>query len=184
MQILVKVAQFSMTVNSLFPWRWFAAGVLSLTFFAAGFTAGQRRIERAWAVERLQQQAVALQQSLHVAQVQTQQERINQQILTDYETQKTLLARRSPVLRDSAHSLCIPAPGVTSPMPATAYPAASADASPAHAVPDPPGNATAISCEQLARDATDTTLMVMAWQRWYAEQTQVQSHTSELAIPP
>jgi len=26
--------------------------------------------------------------------------------------------------------------------------------------------------------------MVMAWQRWYAEQTQVQSHTSELAIPP
>ncbi len=154
MQILVKVAQFSMTVNSLFPWRWFAAGVLSLTFFAAGFTAGQRRIERAWAVERLQQQAVALQQSLHVAQVQTQQERINQQILTDYETQKTLLARRSPV-------------------PIIAEPAAITDGSPAHALPDPPGNATAIGCEQLARDATDTTLMVIALQRWYTEQAQV-----------
>ena len=168
----------------LFPWRWFAAGVLLLTVFATGFMAGQRRIERAWAVERLQQQAVALQQSLHVAQVQTQQERINQQILTDYETQKTLLARRSPVLRDSAHSLCIPTSGVTSPVPIIAEPAASTGGSPAHAVPDPPGNATAISCEQLARDATDTTLMVMAWQRWYAEQTQVQSHTNELAIPP
>lgn len=168
----------------LFPWRWFAAGVLSLTVFAAGFAAGQRRVERAWAVERFQQQAVALQQSLHVAQVQTQQERINQQILTDYETKKSLLARRSPVLRDSAHSLCIPASGVTSPVPITAEPAASTDASAAHAVPDPPGDATMISCEQLARDATDTTLMVMAWQRWYAEQTQVQSHTSELAIPP
>jgi hypothetical protein len=168
----------------LFPWRWFAAGVLLLSVFAAGFTVGQRRIERAWAVERLQLQAVALQQSLHVAQVQTQQERINQQIQTDYETKKSLLARRSPVLRDSAHSLCIPASGVTSPVPITAEPAASTDASAAHAVPDPPGDAIAFSCEQLARDATDTTLMLMAWQRWYAEQTQVQSHTGELAIPP
>jgi len=168
----------------LFPWRWFAAGVLLLSIFAAGFMAGQRRIERAWVVERLQQQAVALQKSLHVAQVQTQQERINQQIQTDYETKKSLLARRSPVLRDSAHSLCIPASGVTSPVPITAEPAASTDASAAHAVPDPPGHATMISCEQLARDATDTTLMVMAWQRWYTEQTQVQSHTSELAISP
>lgn len=168
----------------LFPWRWFAAGVLLLSIFAAGFMAGQRRIERAWVVERLQQQAVALQKSFHVAQVQTQQERINQQIQTDYETKKSLLARRSPVLRDSAHSLCIPAYGVTSPVPITAEPAASTDASAAHAVPDSPGDATMISCEQLARDATDTTLMVMAWQRWYTEQTQVQSHTSELAIPP
>jgi hypothetical protein len=167
-----------------FPWRWFAAVVLLLTVFAAGFTAGQRRIERAWAVERLQQQAVTLQQSLHVAQVQTQQDRINQQILTDYENKKSLLAHRGPVLRDSAHSLCIPTYGVTSPVPIIAEPAASTDGSPAHAVPDPPGDATTISCGQLARDATDTTLMVMAWQRWYAEQTQVQSHTNELAIPP
>lgn len=168
----------------LFPWRWFAAAVLVLSIFAAGFMAGQRRIERAWAVERLQQKAVALQQSLHVAQVQTQQERINQQILTDYETQKSLLARRGPVLRDSAHSLCIPTSGVTGPLPTIAEPAASTDASAAHAVPDPPGNATAISCEQLARDATDTTLMVMAWQRWYAEQAHVQSHTSQSPVPP
>ncbi len=168
----------------LFPWRWFAAGVLLLSVFAAGFTVGQRRIERAWAVERLQQQAVALQQSLHVAQVQTQQERINQQIQTDYENKKSLLARRSPVLRDSAHSLCIPAFGVTSPVPTTAEPAASTDANAAHAVPDPPGDVTMISCEQLARDATDTTLMVMAWQRWYAEQAQVKSHPSESPVPP
>jgi hypothetical protein len=168
----------------LFPWRWFVACLLLLTVFAAGFMAGQCRIERAWAVERLQQQAVALQESLHVAQVQTQQERINQQILTDYENKKSLLARRSPVLHDSAHSLCLAASGVTSPVPIIAEPAASTDGSPAHAVSDPPGDATTISCEQLARDATDTTLMVMAWQRWYAEQAQVQSHTSQSPVPP
>ena len=168
----------------LFPWRWFAAGVLLLTVFAAGFTVGQRRIERAWAVERLQQQAVALQQSLHVAQVQTQQERINQKIQTDYETQKSLLARRSPVLRDSAHSLCIPASGVTNAVPTTAEPAAHTDASAAHAVPDPLRDASTISCEQLTRDATDTTLMVMALQRWYAEQAQLQFNTSESPVPP
>ncbi|MEY4646092.1 MAG: hypothetical protein RLZZ596_2923 [Pseudomonadota bacterium] len=168
----------------VFPWRWFAAAVLLLSIFATGFMAGQRLIERAWAVERLQQQAVALQQSLHVAQVQTQQERINQQILTDYETQKSLLARRSPVQRDSAHSLCIPASGVTVPVPITAEPTASADASPTHAVPDPPRDATTISCEQLARDATDTTLMVMAWQRWYVEQTQSQFKANESPVQP
>lgn len=168
----------------LFPWRWFAACVLSLTVFAAGFAAGQRRVERAWVVERFQQQAVALQQSLHVAQVQTQQERINQQILTDYETKKSLLARRSPVLRDSAHSLCIPASGVTSPVPITAEPAASTDASAAHAVPDSPGDAITFSCEQLARDATDTTLMLMAWQRLYAEQAQSQLKVNESPVQP
>ena len=168
----------------LFPWRWFVVGVLLPSIFAAGFTAGQRRIERAWAVERLQQQAIALQQSLHVAQVQTQQERINQEILTDYETKKSLLARRSPVLRDSAHSLCIPTSGVTSHMSTTANPAASTDASLAHAVPDPPGDASTISCEQLARDATDTTLMVMALQRWYAEQAQFQFKANESPVQP
>ncbi len=149
----------------LFPWRWFVAGLLLLTVFAAGFTAGQRRVERAWTVERLQQQTIALQQSLHVAQVQTQQERINQQIQTDYENKKSLLARRSPV-------------------PTTAEPAASTDANAAHAVPNTPRDASTISCEQLARDATDTTLMVMAWQRWYAEQAQVKSHPSESPVPP
>jgi hypothetical protein len=41
-----------------------------------------------------------------------------------------------------------------------------------------------IGCEQLARDATDTTLMVMTWQRWYAEQAQVQSNASELPVQP
>ncbi len=168
----------------LFPWRWFAAGVLVLSIFAAAFTAGQRRVERAWAVERLQQQTVALQQSLRAAQVQTQQERINQQILTDYENKKSLLARRSPVLRDSAHSLCIPASGVTSPVPITAEPAASTDASAAHAVPDSPGDAITFSCEQLARDATDTTLMLMAWQRWYAEQAQSQLKVNESPVQP
>ncbi len=168
----------------LIPWRWLTASILVLSIFAAGFMAGQRRIERAWAVERLQQQAVALQQSLHVAQVQTQQERINQQILTDYETKKSLLARRNPVLRGSAHSLCIQTSGVTSPMHTTAEPAVSIDASAAYALPDPPRDATTISCEQLARDATDTTLMVMAWQRWYAEQAQFQLKANESPVQP
>ena len=106
-----------------------------------------------------------MQQSLHVAQVQTQQERINQKILTDYETKKFLIAQRSLVLRDSAHSVCIQTPDVTSPVSTTAEPAARIDASAAHALPDPTRDASTISCEQLARDATETTLMLLAWQR-------------------
>jgi len=156
------------------PLRWIVASLLAGGLFWAGFRQGQQDVQQAWDAERHQQQTAALNQSLHVAQIQTQQERINQKISTDYETQKSMLARRAPVLRDGALSLCVPASNATSPMPAIAEPAPSVDAATTNPVPDPARHAGAISCEQLARDAADTTLMVLSFQRWYAEQAKVQ----------
>ena len=167
---------------SVWPWRLVLGLLLCLAGLIAGFVLGQRDVKQAWNAERLQQQAKSLQQSLQVAQIQTQQERINQRISTDYETQKSMLVRRPPVLRDGALSLCIPASNAVGPMPAMAEPAPSADASPANAVPDPARNAGAISCDQLARNATDTTLMVLSFQRWYAEQAKAQA-TAQPAVP-
>ena len=156
--------------------------LLCLAGLIAGFVLGQRHVQQAWNAERLQQQAESLQQSLQAAQIQTQQERINQKISTDYETQKSMLVRRPPVLRDGALSLCIPASNAAGPMPAIAELPPSADAGPANAVPDPAPNAGAISCDQLARDATDTTLMVLSFQRWFAEQAKAKA-TAQTVVP-
>lgn len=164
------------------PWRLVLTLLLCLAIFIAGFVMGQRHVQQVWDVERQQQQTAALEQSLHVAQIQTQQERINQKISTDYETQKSILARRAPLLRDSAISLCISASKATSSMPAIAEPAPGTDAATANPLPDPARDAGAIGCDQLARDATDTTLMVLSSQRWYAEQAKAQAK-AQPAVP-
>ena len=164
------------------PLRWIVASLLAAGLFWAGYRQGQQDVQQVWDVERQQQQTAALNQSLHVAQIQTQQERINQKISTDYETQKSILARRAPLLRDGALSLCIPTNHAAGPMPPNAEPAPSTDAATVNPVPYPARDAVAIGCEQLARDAADTTLMVLAFQRWYAEQAKAQA-TSQTVVP-
>ncbi len=164
------------------PWRLVLKLLLCLAVFITGFGMGQRHVQQAWTAERLEQQAKTLEQSLHVAQLRTQQERINQQISTDYETQKSILARRAPLLRDGALSLCIATSHTAGPVSANAKPAPSADAATANPVPDPTRDAGAIGCEPLARDATDTTLMVLSFQRWYAEQAKAQA-AAQPAVP-
>ncbi len=169
---------------SAWPWRLVLTLLLCLAVFIAGYVMGQRHVQQAWSAELLEQQANALEQSLHVAQIQTQQERINQRISTDYETQKSMLARRVPVPSAGALSLCIPASNATSPMSAISEPAPGTDAAPASPVPDPARDAGAIGCEQLARDAADTTLMVLSFQRWYAEQAKAQVRAEPAAPKP
>ena len=164
------------------PLRWIVASLLAAGLFGAGFRQGQQDVQQAWDAERQQHQTSALNQSLHVAQIQTQQERINQKISTDYETRKSILARRAPVLRDGALSLCVPASHTTDSVPANAELAPSADEATTNPVPDSARDAGAIGCEQLARDAADTTLMVLSIQRWYVEQAKSQA-TAQLAVP-
>ena len=166
------------------PWRLVLTLLLCLAVFIAGYVMGQRHVQQAWTAERFEQQAKTLEQSLHVAQIQTQQERISQRISTDYETQKSMLSRRPSVLRDVAISLCVPASNSAVPVPANAESTPSADAAPANPVPDPARDAVAIGCEQLARDATDTTLMVLSFQRWYAEQAKAQATAQPVGPEP
>ncbi|WP_312262354.1 hypothetical protein [Limnohabitans sp.] len=176
------------------PLRWIVSSLLAAGLFWAGYRQGQQGVQQAWDAERLQQQTTALQQSLQVAQVQTRQEHINQRITTDHDTRKTQLQRLwqtpkvsaisaavSPV---SPNSQCVPADVRTDPnrlrdstsssspgpVSAHAQPATGVDAAAAHAVPDPAIAQIPVSCEQLASDAAQATLMVLSFQRWYAEQ--------------
>lgn len=176
------------------PLRWIVSSLLAAGLFGAGYRQGQQGVQQAWDAERLQQQTVALQKSLQVAQVQTRQEQINQRITTDHETRRTQLQRlwQPPkasavpvaVSPDSPNSQSVPAglrtgadrlrdsinPSSPGPVSAHAQPATGVDAAAAHAVPDPASAQIPVSCEQLASDAAQATLMVLSFQRWYAEQ--------------
>ena len=176
------------------PLRWIVSSLLAAGLFWAGYRQGQEGVQQAWDAERLQQQTAAMQQSLQVAQIQTRQEQINQRITSDHDSRKTQLQRlwQPPkaslvpvvVTPDSPNSQSVPAdlrtgadsmrdsisfssPG---PVPAHAQPATSVDAAATHAVPDPAIAQIPVSCEQLASDAAEVTLMVLSFQRWYAEQ--------------
>ena len=176
------------------PLRWIVSSLLAAGLVWAGYRLGQQCVQQAWDAERLQQQTAALQHSLQVAQVQNRQDQINQRITTDHDTRKTQLQRlwqppkasadpvavspNSPNSQSVPIDLCTGAdrlrdstssssPGHLS---AHAQPASSVDAAAAHAVPDPAIAQIPVSCEQLASDAAQATLMVLSFQRWYAEQ--------------
>lgn len=173
------------------PLRWIVSSLLAAGLFWAGYRLGQQGVQQAWDAERLHQQTAALQQSLQVAQVQTRQEQINQRITIDHDTRKTQLQRlwqppkaSADPVADSPNSQSVPAGLRTgadrlrdstsssnpSPVSAHAQPATGVDAAAAHAVPDPASAQIPVSCEQLASDASEATLMVLSFQRWYAEQ--------------
>lgn len=182
------------------PLRWIVSSLLAAGLFWAGYRQGQQGVQQAWDAERLQQQTTALQQSLQVAQVQNRQEQINKRITSDHDTRKIQLQRLwqpskassipvavspdspnsqsvPPVLRTDADRLrdstSTSSPG---PLSAHAQPATGVDASAAHAVPDPAIAQIPVSCEQLASDAAQATLMVLSFQRWYAEQAKAKEN--------
>jgi hypothetical protein len=159
--------------------------------FWAGHRLGQQGVQQAWDAERLQQQTAALAQSLQVAQVQTQQEQINQRISTEHDTRKNQLQHlwRPPKPPTSPTSPVTAPPGGNdqrtdaerlrksdsspdgpSTVSAHAEPATGADEAASHAVSDPASAQIPVTCEQLASDAAQATLMVLSFQRWYAEQ--------------
>jgi hypothetical protein len=179
------------------PLRWIVSSLLVAGLFWAGYQQGQQGVQQAWDAEKLHQQTAALQQSLQVAQAQTRQDQLNQRITTDHDSRKTQLQRlwQPPkasavpvaVSLDSPNSQSVPAdlrtgadsmrdstssssPGHVS---AHAQPATSVDAAATHAVPDPAIAQIPVSCEQLASDAAQATLMVLSFQRWYTEQVQL-----------
>lgn len=173
------------------PLRWIVSSLMAAGLFWVGHRLGQQGVQLAWDAERMQQQTAALAQSLQVAQVQTQQEQINQRISTDHDTRKNQLQhlwrpQKPPILstspvsappggndqRTDAERLRKPASSTdsSSTLPTYAEPAIGVDAAASHAVPDSASAQIPVSCEQLASDAAQATLMVLSFQRWYAEQ--------------
>ena len=152
-------------------WSSILVGFLLLVALIFGIQIGQSRVQRAWDAEKLQAALIQAKQEQHVADTLHTQRTINQEISNEFQTKKGLLAGLRPALRGGDVGLRIQPSHDSVTMPADSATATGVAAAPTDAVPDSPGLATGISCEQLARDAAETTLMVLELQQWHARQS-------------
>ena len=152
-------------------WNYILGGLLLFTVLISGVQIGQIRAHRAWDAEKLQAALTQAKQEQHVADTLHAQRTINQEISNEFQTKKGLLAVLRPALRGGDVGLRIQPSHDPGTMPAVSSITTGVASTPADAVPDSAGLATGISCEQLARDAAETTLMVLELQQWHAKQS-------------
>ena len=146
------------------PWRLIGAAVLAAVVFVGGCQFGTNRVTVKWDAEKTATSQVVAKQAEHVAAVTVQQSTINQEISNEFQKAKAAIAA------DRQHLLArVPVRvRVVAPDSAGAVPAVPAVTGRTDAVAADPVSAAA--CEQLAEDAALTTLMVVAFQRWYRNQ--------------
>ena len=153
-----------LNILAALPWRLIAPGVLEAMLFAGGCQFGANRITAKWDAEKVATSQAVAKQAEHVAAVAVQQFTINQEITNEFQKAKAAIATdRLHLLARVPVRVRVEAADSTGPVPAVPTVAAGADAATADPVP-------AAVCEKLATDAAHTTLMVVAFQRWYREQ--------------
>jgi len=153
-------------------WSHILDALLLLMALLCGMQMGESRVQKAWDAEK---QTIALaqaKQEQRVADIRLTQSQITQEISNVYAKRSKLLADRQPDSR--AGGVCnLPAAGGGN---LSAVSEASERAAPTRSNPllAPQGDAGGVSCEQLSKDAAQTTLMLMEVQRWYREQSAIE----------
>lgn len=143
---------------------------LLLTALLFGVQMGESRVQKAWDAEKQTIAQAQAKQEQHVADVRQSQLQISQEISREFSKSSKLLANRQP--NNNVSGVCnAPTAGGRD---LSAVSEASDGAAPARTDPLPSsqGDAVAVSCEQLSKDAAQTTLMLTALQRWYELQSQ------------
>ena len=149
------------------PWRLIAAGVLAAVLFAGGCQFGANRVTAKWDAEKAATAVAVAKQAEHVAAVTVQQSTINQEISNDFQKAKAAIsADRQRLLARVPVRVRVDAADSAGPVPAVPVAATRTDAATADPIPS-------VVCEKLAEDAALTTLMVVAFQRWYREQREM-----------
>lgn len=153
-------------------WNCLMGGLVLLMVFICGVQIGESRIQREWNAEKLRVALVVAKQEQRAADVQQSQSQINQEISNEYAKNSKALGSRLPSPRPVG--VCSSAP--ISAGSVSTVSEATAGAAPARtdSLPTPKGDAGEVSCEQLSKDAAQTTLMLMEVQRWYREQSAIE----------
>ena len=150
-------------------WSHILNALLLLMALLCGMQMGESRVQKAWDAEKQKIALTQARQEQHVADVRQTQAQITQEISNEY-------AKRSKQLADRHHDsrvggVCnIPTAGGRD---LPSVPEASARASPARSdsLPASSGDAREVNCEQLSKDAAQTTLMLVELQRWHERQS-------------
>ena len=153
-----------LNILAALPWRLIAAGVLAAGLFASGCQFGANRVTAKWDAATVATAEAVAKLAEHVATVTVQQSTINQEISNQFQKAKAAIyADRQHLLARVPQRVRVDAADSAGQVPAVPVAAAGADAATADPVPS-------AACETLAADAAQTTLMVVAFQRWYREQ--------------
>lgn len=151
-------------------WSHILGALILLISLLFGMQIGASRVQKAWDAEKQKIALTQARQEQRVADVRQTQAQITQEISNEYAKRSKLLADRQPDSRTGG--VCnIPSAGGRD---LSAVPEAPAGAAPARSDPLPAssGDAGAVSCEQLSKDAAQTTLMLTELQRWYVLQSE------------
>ncbi len=137
-----------------------------------GIQIGESRVQKAWDAEKQLIAQAQAKQEQHVADVRQSQSQITQEISREFAKKSKLLAARQPDSRAGGVCNITTAGGGD----LSAFSEATAGTPPARtdSLPTPKGDAGEVSCEQLSKDAAQTTLMLMEVQRWYREQSAIE----------
>ena len=158
-------------VLSALAWRLIGAAALALAVFVGGYRYGEQHVTAQWDAEKIAQAQAVAKQATQVAAVTTHQATINQEISNEFETEKAkIVADRHDLLARVPRRVRHHAPAHAGTVPEVPVVAARTDAAPADPVPAAGQPQTDTSCEKLAEDAAQTTLMVVEFQKWYREQ--------------
>ena len=153
-------------------WSHILNALLLFMALLCGMQMGESRVQQAWDAERQKIALAQARQEQNVADVRQSQTQISQEISNEYAKRSKMLADRQPDTR--AGGVCnVPAAGGRD---LSAVSEASVGTAPARAdpLPAPPSDAGQVSCEQLSKDAAQTTLMLVEVQRWYREQSVIE----------
>ncbi len=152
-------------------WSHIVDALLLLLALLCGMQMGESRVQKAWDAEKQKIALAQARQEQHVADVRQSQTQISQEISNEYAKRSKLLAARQPDSRAGGVCNITTAGGRDLP----AVPEVTARATPTRSdpLPAPQGDAGSVSCEQLSKDAAETTLMLVEVQRWYREQSAI-----------
>lgn len=153
-------------------WNYLMGGLVLLMVFICGVQIGESRIQREWNAEKLRVALVVAKQEQRAADVQQSQSQINQEISNEYAKKSKFLADRQP----DAHvgGVCNITTAGDRDLSAVSEAPAGAASIPADALSLTAGDAGAVSCAQLSKDAAQTTLMLLEVQRWYQKQSAIE----------
>ena len=153
-------------------WNYLMGGLLLVMVLICGVQIGEVRVQREWNAEKLRAALVTAKQEQRAADVQQSQSQINQEISNEYAKNSKALGSRLPSLRPVG--VCSSAPISAGSVPTVSEAPAGAASLPTDALSLAAGDAGAVSCDQLSKDAAQTTLMLLEVQRWYQKQSAIE----------
>ena len=151
-------------------WNLILVPIVLLGVWLSGVWVGEGRTQRAWDAERHQVALAQAREEQKSADIKRSQEQVNHEISIEFNQRSAWLA--ADFQFDRSVRVCGRTSNSIEPLsavPATSSAIAQAASDP---VPADSGDERAVTCERLAEDAAQTTLMLIEVQRWYERQVQ------------